>query len=78
MIMKRTTLILEDACVEGVRKLARQEGRQMSQVVNEILTEGLMRRRRKPRRTIELPAFSMGRPRVNLADRSALESLMDS
>jgi len=78
MIMKRTTLILEDACIEGIRRLARQEGRQMSQVVNDLLVEGLMRRQEKPRRQIDLCSFSMGRPRVNLADRNALEALMDS
>lgn len=76
--MKRTTLILEDACIDGVRDLARREGRQMSEVVNEILAEGLQRRKAKPRKALELPVFSMGRPRVNLGDRNALEALMDS
>jgi predicted DNA-binding ribbon-helix-helix protein len=77
--MKRTTLVLEDACFEAVRDLARREGRQLSQVVNELLADGLVRRRRRKRKAdFRLPAFSMGRPRVNLADRNALEALMDS
>ncbi|MBL7180917.1 MAG: hypothetical protein ABIK98_08035 [Pseudomonadota bacterium] len=76
--MKRTTLILEDACIEGVRELARREGRQLSQVVNELLTEGLMSRKEKRRSNFKLHSFTMGRPRVNLADRNALEALMDS
>lgn len=77
--MKRTTLVLEDACIDGVRELARREGRQLSQVVNELLAEGLMRRRKQRRkRDFELCSFPMGRPRVNLADRNALEALMDS
>jgi hypothetical protein len=76
--MKRTTLILEDACIQGIRDLARREGRQMSQLVNELLVEGLARRRKKPKNGVELPSFSMGSPRVNLADRNALESVMDS
>jgi len=63
----------------GVRELARREGRQLSEVVNELLAEGLQRRKaRRLRKPFELPSFSMGRPRVNLGDRNALEALMDS
>ncbi len=77
--MKRTTLILEDGCLDGIRELARREGRQMSQVVNELLAEALLRRKKKGRRhDFKLCSFPMGRPRVNLADRNALEALMDS
>jgi len=64
--------------MEGVRQLARREGRQLSEVVNELLAEGLQRRRARQRPTLELPRFAMGRPLVNLGDRNALESLMDS
>lgn len=76
--MKRTTLVLEDACIDGVRELARREGRQLSEVVNQLIAEGLQRRRVSTRRGFSLPAFSMGKPRVNLGDRNALEALMDS
>jgi hypothetical protein len=76
--MKRTTLVLEDACIDAVRELARRQGRQLSELVNEILAEGLQRRRARRARTFELPAFAMGRPRVSLGDRHALEALMDS
>jgi hypothetical protein len=76
--MKRTTLILEESCMRSVRELARREDRQISEVVNELLVEGLQRRRTKPRTSFELPTFDMGRPRVNLGDRNALEALMDS
>ena len=77
-IMKRTTLILDDACLKGVRDLARKGDRNLSEVVNTLLTEGLQRRKNKRRPNFELPSFSMGRPRVNLGDRGALEALMDS
>jgi len=76
--MKRTTLILEDGCMEAVRDLARKEGRQLSQVVNDLLLEGIRGKRQRGRTRVKLPAFSMGRPRVNLGDRHALEALMDS
>ena len=76
--MKRTTLVLEDGCIEGVRQLARRERRQLSEVVNELLAEGLQRRRIRQRPPLVLPTFAMGKPRVHLGDRNALESLMDS
>jgi hypothetical protein len=77
-IMKRTTLVLEDSCMRGVRELARREHRQISQIVNELLAEGLQRHKARPQSSFEVPTFSMGRPRVNLGDRNALEALMDS
>jgi len=76
--MKRTTLVLEDACMDGIRELAHREGRQLSEVVNTLLAEGLRRRKLGRPKRFELPSFSMGRPRVNLGDRNALEALMDS
>ncbi|MBM3858855.1 MAG: hypothetical protein FJ395_04310 [Verrucomicrobia bacterium] len=76
--MKRTTLVLQDSCMRGVRELARKENRQLSQVVNDLLTEGLHRHKTRLSTPCELPVFSMGRPRVNLGDRNALEALMDS
>lgn len=76
--MKRTTLILEDGCMDGVRELANKENRQISEVVNELLAEGLARRAPAEVKPLRLPTFSMGRARVNLADRDALEQAMES
>lgn len=64
--------------MDGIRELARREGRQLSEVTNALLAEGLQRRKGKRRREFVLPSFSMGRPRVNLGDRNALEAVMDS
>lgn len=76
--MKRTTMVLEDACLEGVRSLAQREHRDMSRVVNEILAEGLQRRTRVNHPPFKLPVYSMGTPRVNVGDRDALESAMEA
>ena len=76
--MKRTTLILEESCLEGVRDLARHEGKNMSAVANELLVEGLQRRKTRRRPEFELPSFSMGKATVHLGDRNALQALMDS
>ena len=77
--MKRTTLTLDEKCMEKVKELARVENRQISEIVNDLLLEGLMRReQQKERREFSLPRFSMGKPRVNLADRDALKSVMEA
>jgi hypothetical protein len=76
--MKRTTLVLEDGCMDAVRELARREGRTLSELVNELLAEGIQRREQPDASPdFELPSFSMGRPRVHLGDRDALESIME-
>ncbi len=64
--------------MEKVRALARREKRQISEVVNELLAEGLARRAARRPRPFALPRFSMGLPRVPLADRDALEQAMDA
>jgi len=71
-------LILEDSSLEGIRDLARKQGKTLSQVANELMVEGLQRRKTKRRPNLKLPTFSMGKPRLNLGDRNALEALMDS
>ena len=76
--MKRTTLILEDACMDGVRELARQEHREISRLVNELLAEGLQQRRMAKPRVCELRAFRMGQPKVKLADSDAIEAAMEN
>lgn len=76
--MKRTTLVLEDGCIDAVRDLAQRQGRALSDVVNELLAEGLARRRASEEApAFVLPSFRMGLPRVDLADRNALEAAMD-
>lgn len=75
--MKRTTLVLEDGCIDAVRELAHRQGRPLSDVVNELLAEGLQRRLvAQTLPPIALPRFRMGLPRVDLADRDALEAAM--
>ena len=71
-------MILEDSSVDGIRDLARKQGKTLSQVANELMVEGLERRKTKRRPDFKLPTFSMGTPRLNLGDRNALEALMDS
>ena len=63
--------------MDGVRNLARAEVRDISDVVNELLRDGLRRRRQRQPTRFALPVRAMGRPRVNVADRDALERAME-
>ena len=76
--MKRTTLILEERRLREIKRVAAEGGRTMSAVVDEFLAEGLLRSRAPKRRSAGLPAFDMGAPRVNIADRDRLWDLMES
>lgn len=49
----------------------------MSDVVNDLLTQGLTQRLEKTEPLFKLPAFHMGKARVNFSDRDALESAME-
>jgi len=63
--------------MNGVRDLARREVRDISAVVNELLRDGLRRRQEEKPAHFDLPVHAMGRPRVNVADRDALERVME-
>ena len=74
----RTTLIIEDALFRQLKRRAAEERRTLSDVTQDALRRGLSaptsRRRRKPAR---LPAFAMGVPRVDLADRNQLYNVLN-
>jgi hypothetical protein len=76
--MARTTLLLDDNQMVRLKNLARAQGRTMTDLINEFIAEGLAARAApKPEQALNLPVFDMGRPRVNLADREALEGIME-
>jgi hypothetical protein len=76
--MARTTLLLDDTQMVRLKNLARAQGRTMTELINEFIAEGLAARTSpKSEQSLNLPAFDMGRPRVNLADREALEAIME-
>ena len=63
--------------MKGVRELALRENTEISKVVNALLAEGLQRRKLTREKVPDLPSFRMGKSRVNLADRDALEAAME-
>jgi hypothetical protein len=74
----RTTLVIDDALFRELKRRAAEQNRTLSELTEETLRLGLAVRRparRCPRR--RLPSFSMGRPRVDLADRNHLYEVLD-
>lgn len=70
----RTTLVIDEQCLVELKRVAAADRRTLSAVVDEFLRAGLATRSKsgKKKRTNRLPAFDMGRPMVNLADRGQL------
>ena len=75
--MMRTTLILHERRLADVKRIAADRGQTISAVVDEFLAEGVRRAQAPKRRTVTLPSFDMGEPRVNVADRDQLFDLME-
>ena len=76
--MKRTTLILDERQFAELKKLAAEERRTLSSVTEELLHVGLATRsQRKSRKLGRLPAWNMGRAKVDIADRSALYEVLE-
>jgi hypothetical protein len=64
--------------VWSLENLARAQGQTMTELINEFIAEGLAARTSpKSEQSLNPPAFDMGRPRVNLADREALEAIVE-
>ena len=74
----RTTLIIDDEIFRRLKKLAAEQNRTLSDITQEVLRQGLSRARRTARpKPARLPAFSMGRPLVDVADRDQLYEVLD-
>ena len=74
----RTTIVMDDLLFRELKKRAAEENRTLSDVTQEALRRGLLRRPAAPRSTrVRLPSFAMGKPAVDLADRDQLLDILD-
>jgi hypothetical protein len=75
----RTTLVLDQHALSELKRIAADQHRTLSSVVDETLRLGLQRRGnlREPFQPVILPGFDMGSPRVNLADRDQLNETLE-
>lgn len=76
--MRRTTVILDPVLEKKLRETAKKQGKTLTEMIQSFVREGLSRMlpRRKAHKS-SLPAFSMGRPSIDPADRSRLWDLLD-
>lgn len=70
-------MILHDGRLAELKKVAAERHQTISAVVDEFLADGLRRAKAPRRRAISLPVFDMGKPLVNIADRSQLVEAME-
>lgn len=73
----RTTLIIDDELFRRLKRLAAQENRTLSEITQEVLRRGLQQPGKPRRGAVKLPAFRMGRPLVDVADRDQLYEVLD-
>lgn len=73
----RTTLIIPDQLMRELKRQAARRGATLSAVVAEALRRGLEQPHARPAEIPPLPTHSMGRPKVDLADRDALYREME-
>lgn len=76
IIHMRTTLIIPDEVMRELKRRAARRGETLSSVVAECLKRGL-EAPEIPADLPSLPTHSMGRARVDVADREALHRAMD-
>lgn len=72
----KTTLIIPDHLMRELKRRAARRGQTLSAVVAEVVRRGL----EEPDWTQDLtplPVHRLGRPRVNVADRDALDRAME-
>jgi hypothetical protein len=72
----RTTLIVSDQLMRELKRRAAARGQTLSAVVEEALRKGLAPSERDVD-VAPLPTHRMGRPRVDVADRDALQRAME-
>lgn len=76
--MHRTTIILDEGLERRLKKMARREGKTLTDLIQDFLRGGLNRIfPAKKRDRLNLPSFSMGEPLVDPADRGRLWDILD-
>jgi hypothetical protein len=73
----KTTLSLDDALVQRLKREAAKQGKTMSQLVESALRLLFQQGRREPAELPPLPSFSSGGALVDVANREALYEAME-
>lgn len=75
--MPRTTLDLDRTVLEELRRRASTEGKSMGLVASEVLAAGLHEEVDRSLPPLELARRPMGRFKIDLEDKEALQGLLD-
>jgi hypothetical protein len=73
----KTTLSIDDALVQRLKREAARQGKTMSQLVESALRLLFQQSRREPTELPPLPCFSSGGALVDVANREALYDAME-
>lgn len=75
----KTTLIINDSLMNQIKAQAALQGTSLSRKVEALLRLGLKgeMQRKKLKKLPKLPSYSMGKARVDIADRDALYDFME-
>lgn len=78
--LMKTTLIIDDGLMRRLKALAAQRGESVSALVQTFLLQALDEANGEGRKSAglqKLPGYKMGEPLVDVADREALERVVD-
>ena len=78
--MQRTTLLIHEQRLIELKKIAAEENRTLSDLVDELLRTGISwyEKSERRKRSVSLPTFAMGEPVINIADSDRLEEAAGS
>ena len=76
----KTTLVIEDSVMRSLKARSALEGRTLSSLVEEYLRRGLLQDAQKvgAAEAVELPRYRMGAPKVDVADRGAVDGAIEA
>jgi hypothetical protein len=75
--MARTTLVLDDALLNQLKKIAADEGRSVQEVISELLRRALAAPESKSFRLNVRPWKAELQPGVDISDRNSLSDVFD-
>ena len=76
--MRRTTIALDEKIFKKIKTMAMEQGRHFQDCVNELLLKALTRESQHQQPIQSLPTISLGKARVDIADREQLYDVMDA
>lgn len=77
-IMTRTTLNLDPSVMEELRRRSKRERKSIGQLASQLLARGLREDREPEAQPFAWVSRDLGKPVVDLEDKEALNSLLDS